>query len=92
MLKMHMNVENVTTVKDLMVKDQEKIDEMIKTLTTAIHGLEEGAWVGNSASQFFQDYEKLNMAMKRQLEIMRIFGERFEAEINEWKEAAARLG
>jgi uncharacterized protein YukE len=92
MLKMHMNVENVNTVKDLMVNDQEKIDEMIKTLTTAIQGLEEGAWVGNSASQFFQDYEKLNMAMKRQLEIMRIFGERFEAEINEWKEAAARLG
>jgi uncharacterized protein YukE len=92
MQKMHMNVENVSAVKDLMVKDREKIDEMIKTLTTAIQGLEEGAWVGNSASQFFQDYEKLNMAMKRQLEIMRIFGERFEAEINEWKEAAARLG
>jgi uncharacterized protein YukE len=92
MLKMHMNVENVNTVKDLMEKDREKIDEMIKTLTTAIQGLEEGAWVGNSASQFFQDYEKLNMAIKRQLEIMRIFGERFEAEINEWKEAAARLG
>ncbi|MBN2084507.1 MAG: WXG100 family type VII secretion target [Anaerolineales bacterium] len=89
---MHMNVENVTAVKDLMEKDQEKIDEMIKTLTAAINGLEEGAWVGYSATQFFQDYETMNMAMKRQLEIMRIFAERFEAEINEWEHVAETFG
>jgi uncharacterized protein YukE len=89
---MHMNVENVTVVKDLMAKDQEKIDEMINTLTAAINGLEAGAWVGNSATQFFQDYETINLAMKRHLEIMRIFAERFEAEINEWKHVAEKFG
>ncbi len=89
---MHMNVENVTAVKDLMAKDQEKIDDMIKTLTAAINGLEEGAWVGNSASQFFLDYGNMNISMKKQLEIMRIFTERFEAEINEWKQVAEKFG
>ena len=89
---MHMNVENVIAVKDLMVKDRENIDEMIKTLTAAINGLQEGAWVGNSATQFFQDYETMNMALKNQLEIMRIFAERFEAEINEWKYVAEKFG
>lgn len=92
MQKMHMNVENVSVVRDLMANDQIKLDEMTNALTRAVAGLEEGAWVGNSASQFFLDYETMSMAMKRQIEIMRIFAERFEAEINEWKEAAARLG
>jgi uncharacterized protein YukE len=89
---MHLNVENVNAVQERMAKDQTHIADLITTLTAAVEGLENGAWVGNSASQFFNEYETENAKWKHQLEVMRILAERMKQEINEWKEAASRMG
>ena len=67
MTKMHMNVETVSEVQDQMAKDQVEIADMITTLTAAVHGLEEGAWVGYSASQFFYSYEMMNTMLKQHM-------------------------
>jgi uncharacterized protein YukE len=89
---MHLNIETVSAVQERMATDQQRIAELITTLTGAVQGLENGAWVGNSASQFFMDYETENAKWKHQLEVLRILAERMKQEINEWKEVAARLG
>jgi uncharacterized protein YukE len=89
---MHLNVETVTAVQERMATDQTHIAELITALTGAVQGLENGAWVGNSASQFFMEYETENAKWKHQLEVMRILAERMRQEIDEWKEAASRLG
>ena len=89
---MHLNVETITEVKDLIAKDQTFFDDTIKTLTEAVHALEDGAWVGNSATQFFLAYESRNADWKRQLEIMRILAERLKQEIEEWQNAADKFG
>jgi uncharacterized protein YukE len=91
-MKMHMNVETVSEVQEQMAKDQRDIAEMITTLTEAVHGLEEGAWVGNSASQFFNAYESLNVSLKQQMETMQTLAERMKKEINEWQGVASRMG
>jgi uncharacterized protein YukE len=87
---MHLNVETVTAVQERMAKGQKQIADLVTTLTNAIQGLENGAWVGNSASQFFAEYETENAKWKHQLEVMRILAERMKQEINEWKEAASK--
>ncbi len=92
MTKMHMNVETVSEVQEQMAKDQINIAEMITTLTEAIHGLEEGAWVGNSASQFFNAYDSLDVSLKQQMETMKILAERMKKEIHEWQGVASRMG
>jgi hypothetical protein len=58
----------------------------------AIRGLENGAWVGNSASQLFNDYETENAKWKDRLEEMRILADRKNMEIEQWVEAASKLG
>ena len=92
MQKMHMNVENVSVVRDLMANDQIKLDEMTNALTRAVAGLEEGAWVGNSASQFFYGYEMVKRIMGLHLETMRELADRMKKEINEWQGVASEMG
>ena len=58
MREIHMDIEAVSQIRDGMVKGQARIMELITNLTEAVHGLEEGAWVSNSASQFFNGLYK----------------------------------
>jgi uncharacterized protein YukE len=89
---MLLNVETVSAVQDRMAKDQIHIAELITALTEAVHGLENGAWLSNSASQFFHEYDGWDTAWKRRMEIMRILAERMKQEIDEWEEAASTMG
>ncbi len=89
---MHMNVETVSEVQEQMARDQADIAELIMTLTAAVHGLEEGVWVGYSASQFFNAYESLNVSLKQQMETMHELAERMKKEINEWQGVASSMG
>ena len=91
MPKLHMTFETVAHVRELMAKDQETMDKRLQDLTNAVRGLEAGDWVGNSASQFFQDYETQYAAWKRQMEIMRFLAERLKQEIEEWVHADSEL-
>jgi uncharacterized protein YukE len=92
MPKMNLNVQSVTAVQERMASEQARLVELISALTAAVEGLENGAWVGNSASQFFMDYGTENAKWKHQLEVMRILAERMKMEIEEWKEVASRMG
>jgi uncharacterized protein YukE len=91
MTYMLLAVETVSNVQDQIVKKQAQITEMLTAITAAVQGLEEGAWVGHSATQFFLDYDATRRGLGRELEIMRALAERMKQEIEEWKEAAARL-
>ena len=88
---MHLNVDTVGAVQERMATDQTRIADLISSLTAAVQGLENGAWVGNSASQFFLEYEMENAKWKHQLEVLRILAERMKQEIEEWKEVASRM-
>jgi len=91
-MKMHMNVEPVSEVQVKMAKDQKEIEELMTALTAAVHGLEEGAWVGHSASQFFYGYEMVNRLMKLHLETMRELADRMKQEIDDWQGVASNMG
>jgi uncharacterized protein YukE len=89
---MLLDVEAVSEVQDRMVKKRAHVMERITAMTGAVQGLEEGAWVGNSATRFFQEYYIWNAAWKLEMDLMQALAARMKQEINEWKEAAARLG
>lgn len=89
---MFLNVETVSAVSERMAKDRERIADRITSMNEAVRGLQMGAWVGNAASQFFGDYEMQKIAWERQVEIMRILAERMRQEIEEWVNAASRMG
>ncbi|MBN2085773.1 MAG: hypothetical protein JW748_11175 [Anaerolineales bacterium] len=89
---MLLDVEAVSDVQDRMVKKQAHVMERISAMAGAVQGLEEGAWVGYSATQFFQEYYAWNTAWKLEMDLLRALADRMKQEINEWQEAAARLG
>jgi DNA phosphorothioation-dependent restriction protein DptG len=89
---MHMNVETVSEVQEKIAKEQRDIEERMTTLTAAVHGLEEGAWVGYSASQFFYEYEMIKRLMEQHMETMKELAERMKKEINEWQGVASSMG
>ena len=91
-MKMHMNVETVSNVQAKMAKSQRDLEDTMTALTEAVHGLEAGAWVGNSASQFFYGYEMVKRIMGLHLETMRELADRMKKEINEWQGVASEMG
>jgi uncharacterized protein YukE len=92
MTMMHMNVETVSEVQAKMDKDQRDIEERMTALTAAVYGLEEGAWVGYSASQFFYEYEMIKRIMEQHMETMRELAGRMKKEIHEWQGVASSMG
>ncbi|MBN2085069.1 MAG: hypothetical protein JW748_07565 [Anaerolineales bacterium] len=91
-MKMHMNVEPVSEVQVKMTEDQRDIEEIMTALTAAVRGLEEGAWVGYSACQFFYEYEMANRLMNLHLETMKELADRMKKEIDEWQGVASNMG
>jgi uncharacterized protein YukE len=89
---MRLNVETVSAVQDRMAKDKIRLAELITALTGAVRGLENGAWLGYSASQFFQEYETLNSEWNLQMGLMQALAERMKQEIDEWEEVASKMG
>jgi uncharacterized protein YukE len=75
-----------------MDKGQRDIEEMMTALTVAVHGLEEGAWVGHSASQFFYGYEMVNRLMQLHMDTMKELADRMKKEIDEWQGVASKMG
>ncbi|MBN2084506.1 MAG: hypothetical protein JW748_04725 [Anaerolineales bacterium] len=66
-------------------------DKWIRS-AAAVHGLEEGAWVGYSASQFFYEYEMIKRLMGQHLVTMHELAERMKKEIDEWQGVASAMG
>jgi hypothetical protein len=58
----------------------------------AVHGLEEGAWVGHSAPQFFYGYEMVNRLMQLHMDTMKELADRMKKEIDEWQGVASKMG
>ena len=87
----HMEVEQVKAVLDLMTKDEKEIREILKILTDAVAAIHLSDWEGKAEEDFQNQYKDLNGRLQNQVDSMEALAERMRQEIAEWEAMAAKL-
>jgi WXG100 family type VII secretion target len=91
MTTLHMETDVARSTQQALSTKQQSISSDLSTITGSVSNLRSN-WQGNSASQFFQEYEQWNSAMGKMLEELLKMSTRLQAEVDQWEQTASRLG
>jgi uncharacterized protein YukE len=89
---LHMEVEAARAAQKSLQDGYGIMDNTFNNMNNAITGLESGAWVGNSASEFFQRFSDFRGTVKAKIEELNNLQMQLSAEITEWENMAQKLG
>jgi len=90
MTTLHLEVETARGTQSTISNTENQVSSLVQSMTSNVNGLQP-AWLGNSATEFFNDYEQWRTAMNNLLESLNTLGTRLGNEISQWEAAAAHL-
>jgi WXG100 family type VII secretion target len=90
MATLHMEVETARGTQNSMTNTQAQLTSMLQSMTSSVNGLQP-AWLGNSATEFFGEYEQWKSSMTTLLENLQLLSTRLNSEITEWETMASKL-
>jgi len=92
MATLHMDVESVQGAQSKMLQEKEAMLGELTSLTSQINQTVGTAWVGNSATEFQQQYEQLRTQISQQLDALETLATALQSEIAQWQEMSSRMG
>lgn len=92
MATLHMEVEAVQGTQQKMVSQKEAMVNELATLTSQVNQTVGSAWIGNSATEFQQQYDALRGQITQQLESLGQLSQALQTEIAQWQEMAQAMG
>lgn len=92
MATLHMDVESVQGARSKILQEKEAMLGELTSLTGQINQTVGSAWVGNSATEFQQQYEQLRGQITQQLDALETLAGALQNEIAQWQEMSARMG
>ena len=90
MATLHMEVETARSTQNNMNNTHAQLTSMLQSMNSSVNGLQP-AWMGNSATEFFGEYEQWRSTMNQMLEALNILNTRLGNEITEWESMASKL-
>jgi len=90
MATLHMEVETARSTQNTMTNNQAQLTSMVQSMTSSVNGLQP-AWLGNSATEFFGEYEQWRSTSAQLLEALNVMTTRLGNEITEWETMASKL-
>jgi WXG100 family type VII secretion target len=90
MTTLHMEVETARGTQNSMNNTHAQLTSMLQSMTSSVNGLQP-AWMGNSATEFFGEYEQWKSSMTTMLENLQLLNTRLGNEITEWESMASKL-
>lgn len=90
MATLHMEVETARSTQNSMNNTQAQLTSMLQSMTSSVNGLQP-SWMGNSATEFFGEYEQWKSSMSTLLENLQMLNTRLGNEITEWESMASKL-
>ncbi len=91
MQKIHMDIDSVRAVMDLLVRREGELKDFLKDVTIAVNGLEGGDWIGDAPNQFYDEYAGFRQDLTKQVEYMGTLADRLGQAIADFEAAAAKL-
>lgn len=90
MATLHMEVESARSTQSNMNNSQAQLSSLLQSMTASVNGLQP-AWMGNSATEFFGEYEQWKSSMTSLLDNLQVLTTRLANEITEWESMASKL-
>jgi WXG100 family type VII secretion target len=90
MATLHMEVETARSTQNNMNNTHAQLTSMLQSMSSSVNGLQP-AWLGNSATEFFGEYEQWRSTMTQLLESLNVLNARLGNEITEWESMASKL-
>ncbi len=92
MATLHMEVESVRGTQNKITQEYSNMSSSLGNLTNSVSSTVGSAWVGNSASEFQQQYEELRNTITQNLERLQELANALNSEIAQWEDMASRMG
>lgn len=90
MATLHMEVETARSTQSNMANTYQQLTSLLQSMTSTVNALQP-AWMGASATEFFQLYNEWRNSMNTALESLNGMATRLQNEINEWEQVASKL-
>ncbi len=90
MATLHMEVESARSTQSNMNNTQAQLSSMLQSMSASVSGLQP-AWMGNSATEFFGEYDQWKASMTTLLDNLQVLNSRLANEITEWESMASKL-
>ena len=90
MTTLHMEVEVARSTQNTMNNTHGQLMSLLQSMNSSVNGLQ-GSWQGNSATEFFGEYEQYRSAMNQMLEALSVLNTRLGNEISEWEAMSSKL-
>ena len=84
------DVETARGTQNTMTNTHSQLMSMLQSMSSSVNGLQP-AWLGNSATEFFGEYEQWKSSMSTLLENLQVLNTRLSNEITEWESMASKL-
>lgn len=91
MATLHMEVETVRSTYSNIMNVRSQLESEMQSMSNTVQNTVGSAWIGNSATEFMNEYEQWRSQMTTLLENLNTLASRLQAEITEWENMAARL-
>lgn len=90
MTTLHMEVEAARSTQSNMMNTYSQLTSLVQSMSSSVNGLQ-GSWLGNSATEFFGQYEQWRSQANNILEQLNQLSTRLQNEIAEWEAMASKL-
>ena len=87
---LHMETDQAKATQQALSAREQEIAGSVSQILGSVNSLRSN-WQGNSASQFFQEYDQWNSAMGKLLEELSQMASQLQIEIAEWEQTASKL-
>jgi len=91
MTTLHMEIEAARSTQSNMINTQSQLTSTVQSMTSSVQSLVGSAWMGNSASEFLNEYEQWRSSMTQMMEQLNNIAARLQNEIGEWEAMAAKF-
>jgi WXG100 family type VII secretion target len=90
MATLHMEVETARSTQNTINNSHAQLTSLVQSMNSSVNGLQ-AAWQGNSATEFFGEYEQYRSAMNQMMEALNVLNTRLGNEITEWEAMSSKL-
>jgi len=89
---LHMDVEACRSTQSNIVNQHTQLTQALQSIKSAVDGTVGGAWIGQSATEFQQQFEQLRSSIQSQLDQLNELNTNFNNEIAQWEQVASHMG
>nr|WP_290665968.1 WXG100 family type VII secretion target [Ardenticatena sp.] len=91
MATLHMETDVARQTQTTMVNMRQQIANEVQSMTNAVATLQNGAWQGNSAQEFYNVYQEWRTQANSLLQRLEELSQRLAREIEEWERVSSKL-